>query len=63
MTSYIGVVIYVVNIFSYKVYAKTKQVTLHEMDLYSNRLEDDGNKYPGSLEKAAMWVVRQCKRQ
>ncbi|KAF6809154.1 dicarboxylic amino acid permease [Colletotrichum plurivorum] len=53
MTSYIGVVIYVVNIFSYKVFAKTKKVELHEMDLYSNRLEDDGNKYPGSLEKAA----------
>ncbi|KAF6804476.1 dicarboxylic amino acid permease [Colletotrichum musicola] len=42
---------------SYKVYAKTKKVELHEMDLYSNRLEDDGNKYPGSLEKAALWVL------
>ncbi|KAF6784610.1 dicarboxylic amino acid permease [Colletotrichum sojae] len=46
MTSYIRVVIYVVNIFSHKVYAKTKKMELREMDLYSNRLEDDGNKYP-----------------
>lgn len=61
MTSYIGIAIYLVNILSYKVYAKTKKVELTTMDLVTNRLEDDGTKYPSTLEKAAAWVVRQCK--
>lgn len=27
------------------------------MDLVTNRLEDDGSKYPSTLEKAATWVM------
>ncbi|KAL2278500.1 hypothetical protein FJTKL_14418 [Diaporthe vaccinii] len=64
MTSYIGIAIYLVNILSYKVYAKTKKVELTTMDLVTNRLEDDGIKYPSTLEKAVMavtWVMRRCK--
>ncbi|KAK7713541.1 hypothetical protein SLS63_012063 [Diaporthe eres] len=57
MTSYIGIAIYLVNILSYKVYAKTKRVELTTMDLVTNRLEDDGSKYPSTLEKAATWVM------
>lgn len=49
MTSYIGIAIYVVNIISYKLYAKTQSVGLGTMDLHSNRLEDDGAKYPSTL--------------
>ncbi|KAK2605718.1 hypothetical protein N8I77_008537 [Diaporthe amygdali] len=58
MTSYIGIAIYLVNILSYKVYAKTKKVQLSTMDLVTNRLEDDGNKYPSTLEKAISWMMR-----
>lgn len=61
MTSYIGVAIYLVNILSYKVYAKTKKVELTTMDLVTNRLEDDGSKYPSTLEKAVSWVMGRCK--
>lgn len=61
MTSYIGIAIYMVNIISYKLYAKTKKVELNTMDLATNRLEDDGSKYPSTLEKAASWVTRRCK--
>lgn len=61
MTSYIGIAIYLVNILSYKVYAKTKRVELANMDLATNRLEDDGSKYPSTLERAASWVVRRRK--
>lgn len=61
MTSYIGIAIYLVNILSYKVYAKTKKVELTTMDLVTNRLEDDGSKYPSTLEKAASWVMRRIK--
>jgi amino acid transporter len=61
MTSYIGIAIYLVNIISYKVYAKTKKVELATMDLVTNRLEDDGSKYPSTLEKMASWVVRRCR--
>lgn len=57
MTSYIGIGIYLVNIVSYKIYAKTKKVELTTMDLVTNRLEDDGSKYPSTLEKAATWVM------
>ncbi|KXH47920.1 dicarboxylic amino acid permease [Colletotrichum salicis] len=53
MTSYIGVAIYLANIFGYKAYAKTRRVELHSMDLVTNRLEDDESKYPSTLEKAA----------
>lgn len=60
MTSYIGIAIYLVNILSYKVYAKTKKVELATMDLVTNRLEDDGSKYPSTLEKAVAWVMRRC---
>lgn len=60
MTSYIGVAIYLVNILSYKVYAKTKKVELATMNLVTNRLEDDGIEYPSTLEKAASWVMRRC---
>lgn len=62
MTSYIGVAIYLANIFSYKVYAKTRRVELHSMDLVTNRLEDDGSKYPSTLEKAASWAVERLRR-
>ncbi|KAH9242357.1 hypothetical protein K456DRAFT_1905383 [Colletotrichum gloeosporioides 23] len=62
MTSYIGIAIYVVNIISYKLYAKTQKVGLGTMDLHSNRLEDDGAKYPSTLEKAASWVIQVTKR-
>ncbi|KAJ0312317.1 hypothetical protein COL516b_001393 [Colletotrichum fioriniae] len=62
MTSYIGVAIYLVNIFSYKVYAKTRRVGLHSMDLVTNRLEDDGSKYPSTLEKAASWAAERLRR-
>ncbi|KAI8287501.1 putative amino-acid permease [Colletotrichum sp. SAR 10_98] len=62
MTSYIGIAIYVVNIISYKLYAKTQRVGLGTMDLHSNRLEDDGAKYPSTLEKAASWVMQVTKR-
>lgn len=58
MTSYIGIAIYLVNILSYKVYAKTKKVELSTMDLVTNRLEDDGSRYPGTLEKATTWLMR-----
>lgn len=61
MTSYIGVAIYLVNILSYKVYAKTKKVELTTMDLVTNRLEDDGSKYPSIREKAASWVMGRCR--
>lgn len=61
MTSYIGVAIYLVNILSYKVYAKTKKVELITMDLVTNRLEDDGSKYPSTLEKAASWAMGRCR--
>ncbi|KAL3295963.1 dicarboxylic amino acid permease [Colletotrichum asianum] len=62
MTSYIGIAIYVVNIISYKLYAKTNKVDLDSMDLHTNRLEDDGAKYPSTLEKAASWVMQVTKR-
>ncbi|KAF4876505.1 putative amino-acid permease [Colletotrichum siamense] len=62
MTSYIGIAIYVVNIISYKLYAKSQRVGLGTMDLHSNRLEDDGAKYPSTLEKAASWVMQVTKR-
>lgn len=58
MTSYIGIAIYLVNILSYKMYAKTKKVQLSTMDLVTNRLEDDGSKYPSTLEKAVLWMMR-----
>lgn len=57
MTSYISIAINLINILSYKVYAKTKKVELVTMDLITNRLEDDGSKYPSTLEKAAEWVM------
>ncbi|KAK1623665.1 dicarboxylic amino acid permease [Colletotrichum phormii] len=62
MTSYIGVAIYLVNIFSYKAYAKTRRVELHSMDLVTNRLEDDGSKYLSTLEKAASWAAERFRR-
>ncbi|KAF9873897.1 dicarboxylic amino acid permease [Colletotrichum karsti] len=62
MTSYIGIAIYLVNIFSYKFYAKTKKVGLRDMDLWTNRLEDDGSKYPSTIEKTAAWLVNLSKR-
>lgn len=61
MTSYIGVAIYLVNILSYKFYAKTKKVELSTMDLVTNRLEDDGSKYPSTIEKVLSWVMRRCR--
>lgn len=61
MTSYIGVAIYLVNILSYKLYAKTKKVELITMDLVTNRIEDDGSKYPSTLEKVASWVMSRCR--
>lgn len=61
MTSYIGIAIYLINIFSYKIYAKTNKVELATMDLVTNRLEDDGSKYPSTLGKAASWVMRRFK--
>lgn len=61
LTSYIGVAIYLVNIVSYKMYAKTEKVELTTMDLVTNRLEDDGSKYSSTLEKAASWVMRRCR--
>lgn len=62
MASYIGIAIYLVNIMSYKIYAKTKRVELDTMDLITNRLESNGSRYPSTLEKAALWVVNQCQR-
>lgn len=41
MVSYIGIAIYLVNIFSYKIYAKTKKVELDALDLGTNRLFGD----------------------
>ncbi|VUC32438.1 unnamed protein product [Clonostachys rosea] len=45
--SYVGVVLYLLNIFVYKIWKKTKGVDLNEMDLTTGRLTDDGETYPG----------------
>lgn len=52
MTSYIGIVLYLLNIFGWKVWHRTKKVDPKEMDLATGRLEDDGCEYPGTLTKA-----------
>lgn len=62
MTSYIGISIYLVNILSYKVYAKTQRVDLDTMDLTTNRLEGDGSRYPSTLERVASWILRQFRK-
>lgn len=62
MTSYIGIAIYLVNILSYKIYAKTERVKLSTMDLTSNRLEHDGNTYPSMLSRAIARLTGRWKR-
>lgn len=41
ITTYLGIVIYLFNIFSYKIFTGSKAVKLEEMDLYSGRLEKE----------------------
>ncbi|KAH7153367.1 amino acid permease/ SLC12A domain-containing protein [Dactylonectria macrodidyma] len=62
VTSYIGIVIYLLNIFGYKFWAKTKRVSLSQMDLTTDRLEHDGCEYPGTLEKGFVWVLSKVKK-
>lgn len=49
--------VYLVNIFSFKIWNKTKKVDLYSMDLDTGRIEDDGTKYPSSISKAASWTM------
>ncbi|RMJ09862.1 hypothetical protein CDV36_010504 [Fusarium kuroshium] len=58
MTSYIGIILYVLNIFWWKLWHGTKRVGLKEMDLSTGRLEYDGQDYPSTLTKAFRWTVR-----
>lgn len=57
VTSYIGIAVYLINIFGYKIWRKTKKVDLHSMDLDTGRIEDDGVRFPSTISKAATWVV------
>ncbi|KAM5359943.1 hypothetical protein ACJZ2D_014092 [Fusarium nematophilum] len=62
MTSYIGIILYLLNIFGWKLWHGTERVGFKEMDLSSGRLEYDGRDYPASLTVAFRWVLRVFKR-
>lgn len=57
MTSYIGAILYVINIFGWKLWQGTNKVGLKEMDLSTGRLEHDGHDYPSTLIKAFRWTA------
>ncbi|KPM42483.1 putative amino-acid permease [Neonectria ditissima] len=55
MTSYIGIILYLLNILWWKVWHGTTKVSSKEMDLTTGRFEDDGREYPTSLTLAFRW--------
>ncbi|CAM1501857.1 Fc.00g038410.m01.CDS01 [Cosmosporella sp. VM-42] len=57
VTSYIGILVYLSNIFSYKIWKKTSKVELHSIDLDTGRMEDNGEKYVSSIARLATWTV------
>jgi amino acid permease len=55
MTSYIGIVVYLFNIITYKIFKKSKAVKLLDMDLQTGRLDKDSVARPGLFQKLRFW--------